>query len=1641
MHPSFQNFLQEQIQNNGLPQETIYAVFAAFLEDIYEVHSDGYVANIENGNFIIQEKGRLLLHASGILSPRSNWYSIDDINQKTTASTFEISTGFREEYEDGEVVQKNIFLSEELPQSLVYVPNYSSYELVIGHHDPLSDVFLLGMILASLVFGLDFRRLGDLERFVENRSNLFVLRPKLHPSIVKIIFEMTELDRKKRPVDLLDILIRLQNYKDFSPNLTSDLSDSDGFIKSDVSDKNQWILQELKSRLFNLTRRNRLLYFKPQLRFINLTVASVPDEADVNLISVDDLFIWNDEIKTRIQNGSKISINKYLSFQEKNFLVKRLKKIGADARKDVQEFGFHQLKLAIAFLNWSNIEEKERIQSPLLLVPVNLVAERGAPIKFHLDIQADIVEVNPVLAYALKDRYGIELPDFLDLNQSSLDDFFTYLHQQITNKINGVIFNWAKQPKINLLHKLSNESIYRYVSRLAKKDDVPKEKIKRKTSFKIEHTLNENLFLWEMDTCQMVLGNFNYKKMSLVFDYDEIANKQIGNVAFERMFNSEQIIEPRHQDVKTLENQKVGNQNLRKEFHILTSDPTQKMAVQMALKDDDTSYVIQGPPGTGKSQTITNLIANLVAHGKKVLFVCEKRVALDVVFYKLEQAKLGELCCLVHDTKSDKKSFIFDLKDVYEDYLQFPLNFEEIERERFGIIQDIQIEWTKVEDFQREMMGIHPESGIPLFELYSRGAYLMSNDTPMKESVNCPFYKDWLKSETGILELYQKMADLKFYHLSNFPLHPFSVEWFGTKDDSLELLKYTQSASDLVKDIELNLNQLPNTGKSTVYELQVLANQALQMGFMIKNPELLDLFDSKSSISDKFRKQQKELILQEEKLNSAQKENEFWINKISFQKTKEALSFMKEKEGRFFSFLNGRYRKLKTVINRNYDFSKHIVKPTYVDVLNKLMKEHDIKNQLIHSKTDFEKRYNISDDVFQSIEDLRHNEYSNIWISHLKNNPNKFATILKIYEQLDELETIFVRIYDDIYKKTLAVAKSEMDALLEVKNQLDLILPLLKKISISTPNLLQVIKTKPISIVQLEFEIIKNTIDSICSKNPRFSNKTGNSIQKHISKTAKLHQKLMQINAEYIRSFYRKRFNKKVWITERSASVLEQKEKEIKKIYKRGRRILEHEFSKKMRYKSIRELTSLESKDVIFDLKPVWLMSPLSVSDVVPLDTQNFDVVIFDEASQITLEEGIPALFRAKKAIIVGDEMQMPPTNFFSAKKNTDEEEIEGEGVYLDVDSLLTQAARKMESVRLGWHYRSRHESLINFSNAAFYHGSLLTIPDVRNTALNCGEISVEFPDVMPVSLRDMLHRPISYHYLENGIYTNRSNPSEAEYIAHLVREMIFSDYKLTIGIVAFSQKQQGEIEKALEQLAQEDERFEELLEAENIRHENGQFIGLFVKNLENVQGDERDIMILSICYGKNTQGKMRMNFGPINREGGEKRLNVIFSRAKKHMAVITSLRSEEITNDYNPGAMYFKKFLKYAFEISSGNQLGAQKVLNGLSKLPNRETSIENVIAQKMGKYFISKGYHVDYNIGQSDFVCHLGVKRNEHDTTYAFGILIDDSEHYHNQDSFAQNLQKPMLMESFGWDVYRVFVKDWWEDWERVLDKFLTI
>lgn len=434
----------------------------------------------------------------------------------------------------------------------------------------------------------------------------------------------------------------------------------------------------------------------------------------------------------------------------------------------------------------------------------------------------------------------------------------------------------------------------------------------------------------------------------------------------------------------------------------------------------------------------------------------------------------------------------------------------------------------------------------------------------------------------------------------------------------------------------------------------------------------------------------------------------------------------------------------------------------------------------------------------------------------------------------------------------------------------------------------------------------------------------------------------------------------------------------------------------------------------------IWLMTPEVVSEILPLENGLFDLLIFDEASQIYIEKGVPSIYRAKKVVIAGDHQQLRPSSLGFGRADSDEDDEE-EVAALDEESLLDLARFKYPQVLLNFHYRSKYEELIDFSNYAFYEGKLNVSPNI------------EQPSTPPIEVIK----------IENGRWEGRSNKNEAKEVVSLIKKILNERKKEeTLGVITFNVAQRDMILDLLDEEMLKDKDFAVKYKREIERRNNGEDIGLFVKNIENVQGDERDIIIFSLAYAHNSEGKLIRNFGWLNQVGGENRLNVAISRSKRKIYIVTSIFPEELTTDdlENEGPKLFRKYLDYSFAISSGNKELAKAILLSLCESGNVENfdEIKSEFEDDIYNKLTARGYIVDRNVGIGGYKIPFAIK-NAENGNYVLGIECDGTL-YHNKNTRDRDIHREKYLNARGWKIYRIWSNKWWHDQEKVLEEIKT-
>lgn len=431
-----------------------------------------------------------------------------------------------------------------------------------------------------------------------------------------------------------------------------------------------------------------------------------------------------------------------------------------------------------------------------------------------------------------------------------------------------------------------------------------------------------------------------------------------------------------------------------------------------------------------------------------------------------------------------------------------------------------------------------------------------------------------------------------------------------------------------------------------------------------------------------------------------------------------------------------------------------------------------------------------------------------------------------------------------------------------------------------------------------------------------------------------------------------------------------------------------HEASKKQAHIPVREYLS-RSLDTVMSLKPCFMMSPQTVSQYLPCIGNLFDLLIIDEASQMLPADAIAAMARSKQVIIVGDKQQLPPTNFFSANFSDIDDDIE------DGESILDIADSRLRHKRmLTWHYRAKHESLINFSNRNFYDNKLIVFPSSDGRSSDYG---------------------IKFHYI-NGVYKNGLNEEEADALISSLPEIIKENRDKSIGIVAINQKQASLLREKFDKLLAENsdvasyvQRWEDNLEE------------FFIKNLENVQGDERDIIIISFVYGQTIEKNgVSGNFGPINKQNGYRRLNVLFSRAKEKIYVFTSMLYDQIkinteTLSSNNGPISLKNYLYYAAN-------------GGIDKNEESHESPTNDFEASVGKFLERNGFKVRYQVGSNGYFIDIVIDSQV--GKHIIGIECDGAQYHSSKSARDRDKLRQVQLENLGWKIYRVWSTDWFHN-----------
>src|SRR5215813_11981086 len=1667
-----------------LPTEDVVHVMLPLMHEVAALHHQGRVARLGLRDVAEMANGSFALVDKQGVAPASNLAAIQRVIPQVS-SALKVVGEYRVTSDEGLGTKVEDLRAEGNEGGAiakpVYLTDLRSWEVELGHHDEITDVFLVGMIMACVACGLDPQDPTDIERFSFNRSNLFAIAPRLHPVLASIILEATALNRHERATDLEDLARRLETYRDQPVDLDVErvLASAQG-----IPGRRAAVLAHLRDRLFDLSRRNKLIHFRPTQSSVNLTEASMPIVMRIESVRAEQLCTWKGRFIEDVLSGRAVPLNQWLRFEDQPQLPSALDRIIQETRRDRAEYGFSHLRLVVAFLHWHNLKEasNERIVSPLLWLPVEISKAKGVRDQYVMRCSDTMAECNPALHHMLRQLYDIELPEQIDLTCTSLADVHADLTRQIHKSEPGVRLELQERPQIRLILQ---KAVQR-VNRFNRRRELARQSVTARTEFSyarddyrpLGHALFEKFvkpaplpqrlaaggslrprrdyavaeteamtyakggdaghkFAWEIDLTQVTLANLNYKKMSLVRDFAELTDRPLTQPAFDQVFS----IEPR-----PFVQEAPPAIPPTEQWNVVPADATQDAAV--ALARTGRSFIIQGPPGTGKSQTITNLIADYAGRGNRVLFVCEKRAALDVVFHRLGHAGLDGLACIIHDSQEDKKGFIADLKGQYEQWGKNNDRLDHFRKVRGRTVSALEQHLAAIASYDKAV-GTADQESLSLRELARRAAALPLLPEGLRPQLReqLPNLRVWDAQRNLAERTVRAVCDCS--GLDTLAAHPFAL--INARTVCGERPYATVEAMiDSAEAILRRLDRWLEGGSSVVSSATPLAaaNETCALAERLVGTGLgrsLDLLDPASARSAELQAELAGIAGLDSAYAKAARKAANWMDPLTPGDTDAALELARSKEKSFFRFLSHQWRALRKTVRARYNFSSHTVAPSITPVLETLAARHRAAAAVEAEKEALQTRLQTPDlDGLLSLRDEllagpRHSALTAKMLQAALTSGLPNETLMSEVQQAGEIRQL-LSVVGDVLDGVGGYNFDQLAELLrdlrEALDDLPDMLPALGEVHRADEGFALIMRSISLPLPALEALIVDEAIARIERADPEIKRFDIDRLIAVSRRAAAARENLRAENADAIRATLHRNFRDNIKTSETSVTQLDNTGRQFKKTYATGRRVHEHEFGKTIRYRSIRDLASGESGFVVHDLKPIWLMSPLSVSDTLPLRPDLFDVVIFDEASQIPTEEAVPALCRSNQVIIVGDEMQLPPTSFFSTSLDEEDMQVVAEedgekiAILLDADSLLNQAARNLPATLLAWHYRSRFEALISFSNAAFYNGQLVTIPDraLRTRQEPVSPVQSDDETAWQLGVSRLLAAPITTHRIVDGLYEGRINPPEARYIAGLVRELLTRETGQSLGIVAFSEAQQSEIEDALTRLAADDPAFATALEREYTREDDGQFNGLFVKNLENVQGDERDIILMSVCYAPGRDGRMAMSFGPINQRGGEKRLNVIFSRARRHMAIISTIAPEAITNVHNDGARALRGFLSYAEAQSGGAHDHAQAVLTTFNPDAARTFGAElppDPVRHAIAEALRERGHTVHEHVGGASFRCDLAIVNAAGDC-YALAILLDRDA---NEAGAVEErfVFRPAILRAFGWRVIDIPVAAW--------------
>jgi very-short-patch-repair endonuclease len=1347
------------------------------------------------------------------------------------------------------------------------------------------------------------------------------------------------------------------------------------------------LLENARNNLLDLGLRNKLINFKLDGQRVVRAYDELPEQifdflviqkksmkfAPIKESKPDQLEFALEDTESNLDQPEESSVEESDDSRHHDSIIQtklngknlqnKLLRIETEARIAIEERGANILYLALGFLKWYESDSSDESHfAPLVLIPVKLSRE-SANSRFKLVWSEEDIVTNESLLVKMKTDFGINLPRLPDeIEELDIIEYFT---------------------------------------------DV--------------ETAIEGHLRWEVIS-EIALGFFTFAKLLMWRDLDVEKWPKENNIEDNPLISSILNSSPLSEPSPYSDDDFIDNKISPKDLSLITdADSSQTLAVLDAY--EGRSLTVQGPPGTGKSQTITNIIASSLSQGKTVLFLAEKMAALEVVKKRLDLAGLGDACLELHSFKLKKSTVIERISNTLESSKPIRGNQPE-SAERLKILRDNLNEYAIAMNMPLIDGGITPHGAIGIIEKY-RGYFSHLDGIGITELADITIAQfEERREHVKLLEKYLAIVG-----------NPLNHPWRGVQVDALLPSDKNKIVSD-TNTLHTSLISLNSVFKTICGELE------LELATTLANTEKIEKiyelivnrppFDYKGSTNQIWENRKDELLelveygikkeyIKKELLNDVRPE----VLSMDYEDTLKAYRTRSDSKLKFlYKDYRQAKRTLKIVCLPN-KFPKTTAKAiTLLEQLceyRKIIKNIVYKNKI--GRDAFTERWNGIESDWLLLKHICD------WMNSLFNIIAYPKAALALIIRIEKINNALLnKHYSDIRmaNKECRVCVAEWAAITDydfiesfgMKAEEILIENLITKLkqglerdeaiyewisyrrerdkcsqigigAIATRADNNEISSKNL-VPQYEYAYGNAVIEKAMRERKCLREFDGDSHSQLIDKFKNLDRKLIEITRQYLAAMIWEGMPHPTIGNPQSSSM----------------NYLTNQLRRKRGIAPVRELMQ-KVGDVIEKIKPCFMMSPMSVAQFLPPGKVNFDLLVIDEASQMRPADALGALARCKQCIIVGDKNQLPPTNFFDKMLEEDNDIDLNLG---DVESILDAAKGTGKGRTLRWHYRSRHESLIAFSNKEFYDDKLHVFPSPDHESVDFGIIG---------------------HYIENGVYGrggSRKNINEAAAVVASIIKHAQINPGQSLGVVALSRAQQEAIQDKLEEVR----RYHPELEGFFLEDKEESF---FIKNLETVQGDEREVIFISIGYGKDEFGFPHMNFGPINREGGWKRLNVLITRARSRCEVFHSLRSEEIKiedlseaeRQSAKGRITLRNYLAY---VETG-----QLEQPNLNHKGESESLFEESVAAELEKH----GFTVHKQVGVAKFRIDMAIINPDKPGKYLLGVECDGASYHSAKSARDRDRLRQEVLEGLGWKIYRIWSLDWIKDPEKDIRKLL--